>query len=181
MTTILAIQYPTKAVIGADSQITTDGGTIYRHDVVKKIVQNNKFLIAGAGDAFPSDLCSYIWQPPTPRGIEWNDLYRFMIVKAIPSLKQCFKDADFKIDTDTSFSFLFAIGGELFDVSEDFAVLRKQSGIYGIGSGANVGIGAIGQGASMQRALELAEENDAYTSGPFQIVTQLKPVRATHG
>lgn len=181
MTTIVAIQYPNKVVIGADSQTTGENGTIYRHDEVSKIVENGKFLIAGAGDAGPSDLVQYVWQPPTPRGIEWNNLYKFMITKAMPSLKQCFKNNDYKLDlnnnSESSFSFIFAIGGELFDVSEDFSVLKKDSGIYGIGSGSNVAIGAIEQGATIERALEIAAENDAFTSGPFVFATQAKHVR----
>ena len=179
MTTIVAIQYPNKVVMGADSQTTGESGTIYRHESVKKIVANGKFLIAGSGDASPSDICQYVWEAPTPRGVEWNDLYKFMITKAMPSLKQCFKDADYKSDSDSSFSFLFAIGGEVFDVSEDFSVLKKQNGIYGIGSGSNVAIGAIQQGATIERALEIAAENDAYTSGPFDFVTQNKHTKPT--
>jgi ATP-dependent protease HslVU (ClpYQ) peptidase subunit len=179
MTTIVAIQYPNKVVMGADSQTTGESGTIYRHESVRKIVANGKFLIAGAGDASPSDICQYVWEAPTPRGVEWNDLYRFMITKAMPSLKQCFKDADYKSDADSSFSFLFAIGGEVFDVSEDFSVLKKENGIYGIGSGSNVAIGAIQQGATIESALEIAEQNDAYTSGPFDFVTQVKHTRTT--
>jgi ATP-dependent protease HslVU (ClpYQ) peptidase subunit len=179
VTTIVAVQLPNKVMMGADSQTTSDSGLIYRHPEVKKIVANGKFLIAGAGDAAPSDLCQYVWQSPTPRGVEWNDLYRFMITKAMPSLRQCFKDNDFKIDSDTSFSFLFAIGGEVFDVSEDFSVLRKASGIYGIGSGSGVAIGAIEQGATIERALEIAAENDAYTSAPFVFHTQKKITRTT--
>jgi ATP-dependent protease HslVU (ClpYQ) peptidase subunit len=179
VTTVIAIQFPDKVVMGADSQTTGSSGTIFRHESVKKIVANGKFLIAGAGDAAPSDICQYVWTPPTPRGLEWNDLLRFMITKAMPSLKQCFKDSDYKPDSDSSFSFLFAIGGEIFDVGEDFSVLRKQNGIYGIGSGSNVAIGAIQQGATIERALEIAAENDAYTSGPFDFVTQTKHTRAT--
>ena len=168
--------------MGADSQTTGDSGTIFRHSQVKKIVANGHFLIAGAGDAAPSDLCQYIWKAPTPRGQEWQNLYKFMITKAIPSLKKCFKDNDFTFDknnnSETSFSFLFAIGGEIFDVSEDFSVLKKQNGIYGIGSGSGVAIGAIEQGATIERALEIAADHDAYTSGPFYFVTQTRDPRS---
>lgn len=182
MTTIIAVQYPDKVVIGADTQTSGESGTIYRHHSTSKIVENGHFLIAGAGDVGPSDIAQYVWNPPTPRGKEWRDLYRFMVRKVVPSLKTCLKENDYKVDnqsqSDLSFTLLFSISGELFDVGEDFSVMRKASGVYGAGSGSNVAIGAILAGASIETALEIAADNDAYTSGPFIFKTQYRDPRA---
>lgn len=41
--------------------------------------------------------------------------------------------------------------------------------IYGVGSGAAYAIGALMAGVPMMRALEIAGERDAYTSGPYEV------------
>ena len=48
------------------------------------------------------------------------------------------------------------------------------TGIYGIGSGAPFAIGALESGATVEKALEVAEKRSPYTAGPFQIIKQSK-------
>jgi ATP-dependent protease HslVU (ClpYQ) peptidase subunit len=51
-----------------------------------------------------------------------------------------------------------------------------SKGFYGVGSGSNYAIGALSAGASIETALQIAMDNDAYTSSPFLFVTQKKKV-----
>jgi hypothetical protein len=50
-----------------------------------------------------------------------------MIAKVVPSLKACFKDNEYKWneaeDEETKFAFLIAIGGEIFEIADDFVGL----------------------------------------------------------
>jgi ATP-dependent protease HslVU (ClpYQ) peptidase subunit len=69
---------------------------------------------------------------------------------------------------------LFAFDGEVFDISNDFSVLLNSDGIYGVGNGSKFAIGALYAGVSVEKALEIAANNDIYTSGPYQIVRQQK-------
>ena len=77
-------------------------------------------------------------------------------------------------DKDAGFDMLFAFDGELFEIDSDFSVLLNGDGIYGIGSGSPFAIGALYAGATVEQALEIAANNDIYTSEPFQIVKQSK-------
>lgn len=101
-----------------------------------------------------------------------------MIVKVIPSLKQVFKENDIKLDgekeDDARFAFLIAVCGEVFDIADDFAVSLTSSGFYGVGSGANLAIGALEAGASIEYALEIATRHDPYTAAPFLYLEQQK-------
>jgi len=176
MTTIIARQFPDRVVIGADSLVTATRK--YTHPKMAKITERGQYLIAGAGESAACDIAQHIWNPPKPTIEDKKDLYHFVITKVILSLKQCFKDNDYKWDDkddeETKFAFIIAIGGEVFDISDDFAVCLDADGCYGIGSGSSLALGAIKAGASMEAALKIAAEKDPYTAGPFLFMEQEK-------
>ncbi len=179
MTTIIAVQYPDKAVIGADSQTTGATGRLASHTQMTKISLRGEYIIAGSGECAPCDIAQHIWVPPTPTAKESKDLYHFMIAKVVPSLKACFKENEYKWDVEdeeTKFAFLIIIGGQIFEVADDFSVTLDGKGYYGVGSGSDFGIGALNAGATLKEALKIASDNDAFTSPPFIFHTQHKKV-----
>ena len=179
MTTIVAVQYKDKVVIGADSQVTGSGGRRQSHREMVKITERSLYLIAGSGECAPCDIAQHIWQPPIPKASDVNDLYHFMISKVVPSLKNCFKDNEYKwneadADGETKFAFLIAIGGQVFEIADDMSVALDSRGFYGVGSGSDYAIGALCAGVDLETALKVAANNDVYTSAPFIYHTQLK-------
>jgi len=179
MTTIVAVSKNGNVTMGADSQVT-DNDRPNMHATMEKITKNNGWLIAGSGDSQPCDIIQHIFVPPTPTVKEKNNLYKFMITKFVPTMRDCLTENGWKPDTDdkdSGFSFLFAFDGEVFDISNDFSVLLNSDGIYGVGNGSKFAIGALYVGASVEKALEIAANNDIYTSGPFQIVRQQKTAK----
>jgi ATP-dependent protease HslVU (ClpYQ) peptidase subunit len=139
MTTIIAKKTAGKVIIGADSQVTAIRK--YKHPSMAKITERGQFLIAGAGESAACDIAQHIWNPPAPNATDKKDLYHFMITKVVPSLRQCFKDNDYKYDKDSgddyNFLFLIAVGGEIFEIADDFSVCVDSEGIYGVGSGSS--------------------------------------------
>ena len=178
MTTIVAIQYADRVIMGADS--LTTGERKYSHPTIAKISKRSNYLIGGSGLAEACDIAQHIWNPPRPTAEDKKDLYHFMIAKVIPSLKKCFKDNQYDWQAkedgvrDPNFAFLIAVGGQVFDVSDDFSVMLDESGIYGVGHGASLAIGAIYAGANIEKALEIAAKIDPYTAAPFTIFEQSK-------
>jgi len=176
MTTIVAIQYEDQVVIGADSQVTATRK--FSHPRMVKVSERGQYLIAGAGLSSACDIAQHIWIPPKPTVEDRKDLYHFMIAKVVPSLKQCFKDNDFRLegdkDEETRFAFLIAIGGEVFDLADDFAISLDDSGHYAIGSGSSLALGALAHEATLEEALEIAASKDPYTSAPFYFYEQVK-------
>ena len=165
--------------MGADSQVT-DGTRKNNHVKMEKITKNNGYLIAGSGDSQPCDILQHIFIPPVPNTNERKDLYKFMITKFVPAMRECLEENGWKPDRedkDSGFSMLFAFDGELFDIGDDFSVLLNSDGIYGVGAGSQFAIGALYAGASVEKALEISANNDVYTSGPFQIVKQQKQTK----
>lgn len=178
MTTIIAIQKRNEVLFGTDAQVTA-GNRISKHPLMAKIVERGPYIIAGSGEVAASDIIQHIWTPPTPKGNDWNDLYHFVISTVVPSMKQCFKDNEYKWnevseDDDTRFSFLLAVGGTVFEISDDFSVGMDSTGYYGIGSGSDYAVGALHAGADMEEALKIAARLDAFTSPPFYYFTQPK-------
>ena len=179
MTTIVAVCKNGNVTMGADSQVT-DNARPNRHPQMQKITKNNGWLIAGSGDSQPCDILQHVFVPPVPTVKERENLFRFMVLKFVPAMKECLDDYGWKEDKedkDSGFNMLFAFDGEVFDIGNDFSVLLNDEGIYGVGSGSPFAMGALAAGASIEKALEIAANNDIYTSGPYQIVRQQKSIK----
>ena len=181
MTTIIGVEYEDRALLLADNQVTDDNGLIYRHPQMKKITERNGFLIAGAGEVSPCDIANHIWAPPKVTAKDRDDIFHFMITKARPSLRKCMEENgyNFNEDHDKSkdgmrFQFLMAVGGEIFDIDQDLAVMKSEHNTYGIGSGSPYALGAIHAGAKPMKAMEVAAKLTAFTSGPYQEEIQYK-------
>jgi ATP-dependent protease HslVU (ClpYQ) peptidase subunit len=177
MTTIVAVQSDDGVLFGADSQVTAPNGRKYSARQMVKISERNGYIIAGSGECAPCDIAQHIWNPPKPNAKDKRDLYHFMIATVVPSLKQCFKDNDYKVNADddeNAFSFLIAVSGEVFEIADDFSISLDDSGFYGVGSGSSYAVGALHAGATIEQALTIASKNDAFTSSPFIYIEQEK-------
>ena len=181
MTTIIGLEYSDKAVIVADSRVTDDNGKTYSHPAMRKIAQRGALLIAGAGEVTPCDVAQNIWVPPQFTAKDKKDVYRFMIVKVMPSLRKCLVDNGYNFDESHDkkqdgqrFQFLIACGGELFDIDQDLAVMKSEAGFYAIGSGGDYALGALYAGADALTAMEVASRISAYTQAPFYSEEQYK-------
>jgi ATP-dependent protease HslVU (ClpYQ) peptidase subunit len=170
MTTIIGLEYKDRCFIVADSQTTDEGGRIYTHPEVEKISANGSFLIAGSGETLPCDIAQHIWESPIPSKQDKEDLYRFMIRKAMPSLRKCMTENGYNFDEDTKetrFQFIIAVGGEIFDVDQELSISKSADGVYAAGSGAPYALGAIHAGADAYEAMEIASKLTAFTAGPY--------------
>lgn len=178
MTTIVGICKNGQVTLGADSQVTSEDRK-NNSLIMEKITKNNGYLIAGSGDSTPCDILQHIFVPPVPTVAERKNLYKFMITKFVPSMRECLEENNWKPvqGDDSGFSMLIAFDGELFDISDDFSVLLNDTGIYGVGNGSKYAVGALSVGATVEQALQVAADNDIYTSGPFQIVKQSKKTK----
>lgn len=169
MTTILAKQFENGFIIAADSQFTS-GGTPYRHPQMEKVSRVGELWIAGAGNSNACDLIQNTWSPPKiPKDV---DVYKYIMSHIIPSMKALLDKHGVKYDgDDSSADFIIGFNRELYLVS-DWAVLKSETGIYGIGSGSAYGIGALTAGATVRKAIEIACTWDVNSGGPIQIVKE---------
>jgi ATP-dependent protease HslVU (ClpYQ) peptidase subunit len=168
VTTIIGVVKNGHVILGADSQVTSQSRP-NMHPKMQKITNNNGYLIAGSGDSTPCDILQHIFIPPVPTIAERKDLYKFMITKFVPAMREALDENGYKLDgVDKDAGF---------EIDSDFSVLLNGEGIYGIGSGSPFAIGALSMGGTVEQSLEIAVKNDIYTSGPFQIVKQSKTIK----
>ncbi len=178
MTTIIGIEYDDKSVIVADSRVTGDDGRIYSHPVMRKIAKRGSLIIAGAGEVAPCDIAQNIWNPPAFTAKDKKDAYRYLVTKAMPSLRKCLTDNGYNFEEDkkdgTRFQFLIVVGGEIFDIDEELTVMKSDDNLYSIGSGGPYALGALYAGAEPLKAMEIAAKVSAYTFPPFYVEEQYK-------
>lgn len=166
MTTILGKQYKKGYVIAADSQVTVDD-TPFTHPDVVKIVTNGEYHIAGAGNARYCDVAAYDFVPPTYDG---SELYKFMVTKFVPALREAHEKTGYTLKDDETFQFIVGIANQLFYICDDYTVLRSSNGLYGIGSGGPFGLGAMYAGMTPDTAVSIAMKFDINSGGKIQIV-----------
>jgi ATP-dependent protease HslVU (ClpYQ) peptidase subunit len=186
MTTIVGVQYEDKCVIVADNQVTDFSTSSMRrlnHPDMKKIAERGAFLISGSGEVMPCDVAQRMWNPPKLTANDKKDLMNFVITKAMPTLRKCLTENGYdfnegkgegKTDGEQRFHFIMAVGGELFDIGDDLSVCRTSDGLYAIGSGGDLALGAMAAGATPQEAVEIACRFSIYSSGPLQTMEQHK-------
>lgn len=178
MTTIIGLQYDDHCEIAVDSRVTDDNGLIYSHPDMMKYAVRGAIVAAGSGEVGPCDIIQNMWVPPRLLVEDKKNIYKFMITKAMPSLRKCLTDNGYNFN-DTSkdgerFHFIMACNGELFDVDEYLSVIRREDGRYATGSGGQLALGALAMGATALEALEKVSELSAYTAPPFYTVKQYK-------
>lgn len=173
MTTILAVQTPSGAYLGADSQIT-DGDKRILSPSTPKIVKINKYLLGVSGDCRPGDVLMYNWKPPAYDG---TDPVKFMGRKIIPSILAAFKAQGYDHTKESaSYSYLLAFAGNVFEIGEDLSMSQSLDGIYGVGSGSPYGLGFLAGKDQPElhilEALEASARYDVNTCAPFQLEYQ---------
>lgn len=175
MTTLIAFQGPDFAILGADSQVT-DGDKRIISSSTPKIVKLKKYLLAVSGDCRPGDVLTYNWTPPAYDG---TDPVKFMGRKIIPSIILAFKMQGFDYTKEgTSYSYLLAFAGNIFEIGDDLSITQSNDGLYGTGSGSAYALGALaGQlpnigKAEILDALAISAKYDINTAPPFQIEVQ---------
>jgi ATP-dependent protease HslVU (ClpYQ) peptidase subunit len=166
VTTILGKQYKKGYVLAADSQVTVDD-TPFTHGDILKIVTNGEYHIAGAGNARYCDVAAYDFVPPTYDG---SELYKFMVTKFVPALREAHEKTGYTLKDDETFTFLIGVANRLFQICDDYTVLCASHGLYGIGSGGPFGLGAMYAGMTPEMAVSIAAKFDINTGGKTQVV-----------
>ena len=177
MTTIIGVEFTNRCVVLGDSRIVGDS-KIYSHPDMVKVITNGNYVVGVAGDVRALQVVLHTWKPPAFLAKDKNDLFKFMVNKVAPSLKQLLTDTgllDSKSpDKDFEINIIVGLNGQLFEIDSDFSVSRNSDGYYAIGTGGDFALGALYAGVTPEQAAEIAATNDSKTAGPFTTETQFK-------
>lgn len=185
MTTLAAIQGPTWAVIGYDSQVSEEGGRKYTLPKdAGKLVRNGPYIIGVTGDFRAVNILSHTFEPPEPPKKVGTALDRFMTSKFIPALKECFDDNFYGADNESGAMLLVVVNGVVYEVGMNYDCLRDDAGLHALGSGAAYALGALAAlstrskrslttaRAHVTKAIKIAAAYDHNSSEPVNLVVQ---------
>lgn len=180
MTTIIGLQHDNGCLLVADSLVTDANGRKYWHRDMKKLAERGSFIVGTSGDWQFCEIIQHKWDPPVPTAKDKKDLFGFMINKAIPTLRQCLVENGYSFDESAEkkdgerFHLLIAVCGYIFDVDEQLSITMSDDGVYAVGSGGDLALGALHAGADAHQAMEIAAKLSAFTAGPFISKEQFK-------
>jgi ATP-dependent protease HslVU (ClpYQ) peptidase subunit len=186
MTAIVGIQGKGWAVLAADS-VTTYTDRPYVAKGYDKINKIGEYMLAVAGDATAGDILNYLWQPP--KLIKTQDPDRFMIVRVLPSIRQILTEQGYdpnpanKKDDDAGWDALLCFNGKIYQISDDYGFMRDDKGIYTIGSGGTIALGAVAAmedslkthakaASAAKKAINLAIQYNVWCGGTANVKTQ---------
>lgn len=200
MTTILAFQGESFAVVSVDSRISSmdEGGFAFQITTLgqssSKVAQNGKYLLGAAGDVRAINILHHVFQPPpVPPGTKGKKLDQFMTTKFIPALRECFEKQGYAApETDTSThiaehasTILVVVNATIYVVEGDYSWTSDYNKIYGLGTGSSYALGAMNAFVSAKKnltpaqiknftlkALKIASTYDPYTGPPFYTYIQ---------
>lgn len=199
MTTIVAIQGESFAVVGTDSRISTFDESGFAYQVTTlgsgtaKVAPNGRYLIGVAGDVRAINIVHHAFAPPAaPINMKGNRLDVFMTKTFIPALRQTFEEQGYANTkgenaahmAEQDSSILVAVNGAVYVIESDYGWTSDRTGIYAIGTGGTYALGALaaltGKKAltinsaksSIVKALGVAAKFDPYTGLPFQTFVQ---------
>lgn len=189
MTVIIGIQGPSWALLACDSRTSEESG---RHLITPnpKIINNNGILIAGSGASRGSNILQFGYVVPKPKPGQNLDHYISRVF--IPRMHDEFKKAgyDMKEDGDVASqdsAFFVAVRGVIYPIWQDYSWDTDESGVYYMGSGGDVALGALDAleiekvktaeeaEVIVQKAIAVAIKRDIYCSEPIHTFIQRAP------
>lgn len=195
MTTIIAVQGQSWAVVGFDSRVTEESGRVYTLGRgSSKVVKNGQYLLGAAGDVRAINILAYSFNPPKAGDLTGVRLDRFITSKFVPALRSCFEDhgyasRELREQAQHGSVVLAIVNGQIYEIDEDYAWVRDATGIYSFGSGGDYALGAMyamtkdslaDSGVETAKkvvrdALQIAARLDVGSGSPFHIMYQSSP------
>ena len=183
MTAIVGIQGKGWAVIAADSMTTYDDKPYYAKGM-DKAVRKGDYVFAFAGDAVAGNIAEFLWTPP--KIIKTMSLDAFMQVKVLPSLRDAMKEHGYEPDAikdpNAGFDALMCLNGVIYEIDEEYMWSRDDRGLYAVGSGGQLALGALATGFSKnsmkaaefaaRRAIKISADYCIGVGGDVKVITQ---------
>ena len=195
MTTIIAVQGQSWAVVGFDSRVTEENGRSYTLGRgSSKVVKNGQYYLGAAGDVRAINILAYSFNPPKAGDIVGIRLDRFITSKFVPALRSCFEEHGYasresREQAQHGSVVLVIVNGQIYEIDEDYAWVRDTTGIYSFGSGGDYALGAMYAMIAdrtaapsidttkkvIRESLQIAAKLDIGSGAPFHIICQSSP------
>lgn len=184
MTTIVGVQGSGFALVASDAMTSMDDRPFMAKGM-NKVTEKGDYLFAVSGDAIVGHIANHLWKfPKLSKTMALDD---FVMCRVMPSFRTALilNGYDPKPDDkDAGWEMLLAINGTLYHIDDDFGWCRDDRGLYAIGSGGSLALGALAALETTptsnakfaekcaRRAIEISTSYSIYTGGETQLVVQ---------
>lgn len=183
MTCIVGMEFEGKVFLGGDSA-GSDGYEI-SIQAGPKVFRLGDFVMGYTSSFRMGQLLQYSFNPPEQDG---DDDMAYLVSEFVPELRTCLKDGGYAVvenNREKSGFFLVGYRGKLYQIQNDFAVLRRTDGFDAVGSGASYALAVMMREVrqataqtgklphpivAMEEALQISAHFSAGVSGPFTYV-----------
>ena len=166
MTTILMKETKSGVEIAYDSQCTA-------HDAYElereKVFNNNGIIFGVAGLLLLNAELKHAQFPSVPK--DPSQVEKWLTVTFMPHLRRVFDSIMPRRDDVINMAILLVIHNKVYEIGCDTSIGRRVDGLYAIGSGGTIALGAMKHGASLPEALAISAETDPYTGGRLTVTT----------
>lgn len=137
-----------------------------------KVFANGEVVFGCSGAVLDANVIKYADLPALAPD-NW-DVDRWVTNELIPAITEALHNRNVpqykngKIETGGSY--LAVVRGRVYRISSDTSWTRHVSKRYALGSGADYAIGALAAGASIRKALEIAQQHDSATGHRMTVV-----------
>lgn len=136
MTCIVGLEYDGKVLIGGDIQGTGHNNKVI-HTQPKVFNKNGMIFGYTTSYRFGQLIEHCLPAPVIPEDV--NEIYRWLITTIVPSIRRTLKDAEY----DAGGNCLMGVRGQLWELQNDFSVLRSTKGYGAVGSGYEYATGSM--------------------------------------
>jgi hypothetical protein len=162
--------------------MTTYDDKPYYAKGMDKVVKNGDYVFAFAGDAVAGNIANFLWIPPKVIKSISTDV--FMQTKVLPSLREVMMDNGYNPDKDKDggFDALICLNGIIYEIDHDYMWSRDDRGLYAVGSGGALALGALAAGFSKnsiksaeyaaRRSIRISADYNIGVGGDIKVITQ---------
>ncbi len=168
MTTVVFVEKPGRVEIAFDSKVSMGS----RHQELSglgKVFKVGPVTFGGAGSLSYLNAISEIHIPPVQE-MSADETDRWVSRVLMPKIRGA-ANVHNPMSPFGGGTILVAINGRVYEIGGDFSNLRLASGQYAIGSGSSYALGALANGASAKRAVEVAASYDVFTGHTIRELT----------
>lgn len=142
MTCIIGYEFKDGVILGSDSQISDENGTILT-SLTPKVFKKNDVLFGTCGSLRITQVIRYKFQIPERNG---KELFEYLCTDFIDGLAEtlCNNNCTYmKNGSMSSSELMIGIDGQLFAIDEDFHIIKTSLPFFAIGSGKSFAFGSM--------------------------------------
>lgn len=160
MTTIVMLEKDDHVEVAFDSKVST--GWSHAELEQSKVFESSGILYGVAGNLSVANIIEGLDIKP-PKSSVPSEIDKWVTFGLMGQIRKIMGEVYNNGKFEFPGQMLIVVHNRVYSIGPDYARVRYTSGKYAIGSGSDFAKGALAQGASAEKAVSIAADNDAFT------------------